>query len=500
MAPFFESRGYFWWNHQSPKEETVPPEAVPGRIVIDENGRARLTLDGLLTDGFKSAVEQYNTGKKIVDKSILGLLYGDNSFVCLEDLQIVNSHLSFNSRSREELIASYSLRGGYPLFGPDGRAIFEGFEIDLSRIEEWTRPNDIRAKAPIEEKSTISQTFEYSRERFSYRIKGGTLSITFDIDGDCWRAYAFGVKAVSFARKVVLGYESDDPFGMTKLRLLSSHVQEFLALLMGVYIELDWPKTCAKSESKKHFGTVFYQKGRLGTRELSIQDLWTVFSVVRDSLGDLFGSFLEAREAFGPGVYLYLACLRTEAMFPENRFTTLITGLEALYRRDLELPQESTTERRRVERILTDIKQESDRKWLQRKLNTRAELSLQDKLTRLFQPLEECLDASNLAKFAATCADMRNDITHFGGLRNAITYDELLKRLAELTPALSSLYHALLLWRIGVSPEIIRSAFSSGHVSPKLKSCLKQVGLLKAETDVVADYPSSDCAPTYQAP
>jgi hypothetical protein len=176
-------------------------------------------------------------------------------------------------------------------------------------------------------------------------------------------------------------------------------------------------------------------------------------------------------------------------MFAENRFTTLITGLESLYRRDPELPQESRTERDRIERILAGVQLESDGAWLRKRLETRAELSLDDRLFRLFSPLTKYVDAARLKVFARECAVLRNDITHFGGLRGSTTYPELLKRLGALTPALTNLYHALLLHRIGVPQDIIGEAFTSSPLSWELKRHLVQAGLLDEERKPTQVFP-----------
>jgi hypothetical protein len=371
MVPILESRGYFWWSDQSLDGDIkIPPTAVPGRLVIEEDGKSRLTLDGLLSDGLHSMFKQNDLRDTTLEKSIVGLLYGNGGYVCLLDHYITESQFSYNAPSREEIVASYCLRGSYPLLDVTFSPIVQGFHINLDNIDEWIRATNIKALDSLAEGTHIKQTFEYKRENIQYPIVGAILSMDFDIDSDFSHSKYFGVEKVSFAREVKLGYRANDHIGIKKVFDLTSRLQEFLALLMGVHVDLDWPHTFVESAESNQFGTLYFRRNRQAGKNLSISDLWTIFPGVRDSIGSLFDTFMLVREKFGPGVYLYLACLRTESMFAENRFTTLITGLESLYRRDGDLPQESNTEKERIDRILRMFRRKATRPGSRKNWNT----------------------------------------------------------------------------------------------------------------------------------
>ena len=490
MANIVDSRGHFWWSDQSPDQSTgLPPLTVAGRLTIEENGRIFLALDGLLSEGLDSMIRQSNSRQMISDKAIVGLLYEDSSSVYLTCLRITRSQFGSSTVCREEYQALYCLCGDCPSLSIEHLSMVRGFQLDLANIKEWIRMPSIKALDEVIVGNLVSQAFEYCQDKAQYSTADGTMSIDFDIDGDFSLCKMSGVEKVSFASVAKFSYQLNTLIRIDQLPELIFRIQECLALLVGAYVDLGWPRIFINAADTDSSARLYFRRNRPIEEKPSISDLWTFFPGVRDSVGLFFDSFMSLRGQFGPGVYLYLACLRTESMFPENRFTTLITGLESLYRRDLSLPQESSKERDRIERILLCVQQESDKKWLRRKLDTRAELSLEDRLNRLFEPLTRFVDVGRLKVFAGKCAELRNDVTHFGGLRGQATYPQLLERLGALTPALASLYHALLLYRMGVPTEVIGNAFNSGPVSSKIKRNLVQAGLREEEKASAPPFP-----------
>jgi hypothetical protein len=82
-----------------------------------------------------------------------------------------------------------------------------------------------------------------------------------------------------------------------------------------------------------------------------------------------------------------------------------------------------------------------------------------------------------LRKFAAACADKRNEISHYGGRRHEGNYDNELEDLHKKSDALSNLYHILLLREIGVDDQRLHALATRGLRSFAIKSSF---GLLPA--------------------
>ncbi|HEY1650193.1 MAG TPA: HEPN domain-containing protein [Terracidiphilus sp.] len=477
MTPILDSRGHFWWSdHLTGEIIGLPDLSVAGRLTIDESGKILLELDGILSDGLRTMLDSFNT-EAIITKSIAGLLY-DSDYIFLTKLRLVSSHFGSQTVSREKYQAIYCLRGDFRGARDEHLSTVRNFNIKLTGIDEWLKTPRIRNIDETAEGGTVKKVFEYKREEFQFSVANAKLSFRFDLDRDFFKDSLIGWKEVSFGQTAILRYERESLLGIEQVRELVVRLQEFFALLMGVYPDLDWPQITLKVGDADNGGTLYFLRNRPSGENPSLADLWSSFPSIRSSIGALFDAFMTTREQYGPGVYLYLACLRAESMFAENRFTTLITGLESLYRRDSSLPQESSNEKARIDRVLRDVKVESDKNWLRKKLETRAELSLQDRLSRLFEPLSQFVEMQKLKVFAEKCANLRNDVTHFGGLRGTTTYHDLLTELGTITPGLSVLYHALLLHRIGMAPTMIEDAFTSAPVSAAIRRDLARAGLL----------------------
>jgi hypothetical protein len=87
-------------------------------------------------------------------------------------------------------------------------------------------------------------------------------------------------------------------------------------------------------------------------------------------------------------------------------------------------------------------------------------------------------------KFCKDCARTRNDISHFGGMRQEGDYGDFITNLHCKSEALSYLYHTLLLHEIGVDGAVLRRRTMEGYQSSWIKMVLADVGVLPA---VLAD-------------
>jgi hypothetical protein len=189
------------------------------------------------------------------------------------------------------------------------------------------------------------------------------------------------------------------------------------------------------------------------------------------------------REELGPGVYLYLGTRRRVQLYIENRFINLVSGIEAFHRRR-HRPSEVTSLQEKVERILGQITRSADRKWLTKKLEHADEPSLGERIFETASKVPLGLDPVRLRKFSDACNKLRNDISHFGGLRpsasreSAVTYDEFLKKLHESSEALATIYQMLLLREIGVGEERLKWWVFNGFYSFTIKTYFAKVGLI----------------------
>lgn len=120
-----------------------------------------------------------------------------------------------------------------------------------------------------------------------------------------------------------------------------------------------------------------------------------------------------------------------------------------------------------------------ERRWLDRATKLASEPNLKDRIEDLFSRLPWRIESSSLAKFADECAHRRNDLSHHGGPRGngEHAYEIFLRQLMTLSRALSILYHAALLQKIGVDDQTLQLPLECNPVRTRLRLPLAQAEL-----------------------
>lgn len=191
---------------------------------------------------------------------------------------------------------------------------------------------------------------------------------------------------------------------------------------------------------------------------------------------------MKKRVTFGAGYYLYLGTRRGMRLYSEHRFVNLIWGIETLHRRQHASPSESTRLREKVDRILAQIAKPADKRWLKRQLKFVYEPTLEQRLFDTLSRIPIGLETTMLRAFCKSCADSRNDISHFGGRRQGESDTDTVQELEKRSEALGYLYHTLLLYEIGVSRRWLESLVYEGMQASTIKRAFFQAGLIDEQT------------------
>ncbi len=208
----------------------------------------------------------------------------------------------------------------------------------------------------------------------------------------------------------------------------------------------------------------------------------TNFPRIKEKFGALFSTWRTKREKFGSAFYLYLGTRRGMQLYPETRFAMLIWGIEAFHRNKYGEGGRSGRTAARIENIISQLPAKKDRKWLASQLRHADEPNLEQRIFETLNRLPIGLDPKRLRKFASECARKRNEISHFGGQRQrAGVYSDFVLALYKLSDALSSLYHALLLFEIGLDDEMVQAWIYKSFYSSRIKFRFVEVGLMEAE-------------------
>jgi hypothetical protein len=85
-----------------------------------------------------------------------------------------------------------------------------------------------------------------------------------------------------------------------------------------------------------------------------------------------------------------------------------------------------------------------DRNWLEERLKNAHEPNLEQRIFDVLSAVPIDLDSKKIRAFAKRCAELRNEISHFGSQRHGGNYRDFFQELSSKAEALSVTYHSLI--------------------------------------------------------
>lgn len=472
-----EETGYFWWGDTPvPSGHFAPETAVVGKLSIDEDGHARLELEGVFPSELGPLAAFGNGAPLSEGKVIHGILKGSNKTVRLSGVNRGGGQFKSNGISFERYSALQCLLGHGPFRDLPQPLEFQRLTVDLKGFEEWLWLRGITAERT---ESTITAGYSVP-DKLVYPLEDGELQIVFGVMGPYLGKHRGPSLTLTEYAEIVLTPKR----GLSLAEMQAQFVlfADLFILLTGSDYNLDWPTlTCGKGDQAQTFQLYFTRHPSREKEPPGPHKWWVNFLHAQDKFGELFSTWRRRREEWGPGVYLYLGTRRSVSLYEEHRFIMLMWGLESLHRRRAQPARGSDKLQEKIDRILGLMEEGKDKQWLKRQLQHAGEPSLEQRIFETLEPLPLDLDQAKLRTFAKACADKRNEISHYGGRRHEGNYDNELEDLHKKSAALSNLYHLLLLRTIGIDEERLRAIAGRGLRSHSIKSSFVDVGLLPPE-------------------
>jgi hypothetical protein len=88
------------------------------------------------------------------------------------------------------------------------------------------------------------------------------------------------------------------------------------------------------------------------------------------------------------------------------------------------------------------------------------------------------LDVEKVRTFSGRCAELRNEISHFGSQRHGENYQEFVQELTNKSEALSLVYHMLILHEIGIEEKVLKWWIYEGPHSYRSRMIFAKGGLV----------------------
>lgn len=458
--------GYFWWSEEALEEsELIPTNSLAGNLKLDANGLAKLELHGMLSGGRGLFGNQ---NENLSRKRIRGVLKESKQHVLLMELYPNGSSFSNIGISHEGYQALKTLVSRKPLPETYPLKYYE-VSFDLSGFDDWVLKNSLTTKR---KKNRLTISYLAPKNRSYKTGEGGSIKISHDLfapfDGD--RRRNLELKEVT-----TISYSRRKPFPLKEATTIYNRFQDLLFLLTGASKNLEWPRL--KFGSPRQFCTYYFFRQEFKQSEVKWNECWLRLVDVEENFGEIFSNWQAKHEEIGPGFYLLIGTARAQKNYLENKYVSLIWGLESLHRKTKIEESENKALKAKIERILSAIPQGKDKTWLSKKLSHANEPSLQQRLTDIFSVLPFNFPKKDLAEFCKSCADRRNDISHFGGQRHSQSYQDFIDEIKTKADALLILYHACILLEIGIEGEALRSIFKNSPNSFYRNEILERAGL-----------------------
>ena len=170
-----EERGLFWWADEAvPEKQFAPDSCIAGLLVIGDDGKTRLELDGYFPSKHGPMTPMVRRGQ-LIDKDIQGLLKTSNKRVLLHGLTGDGGKFSTSGLSYERYIATQCLVAD-GIANPPATRAFNEIIVPLAGFEEWLRLAAIKVTS-----SRRMVSVKYKRPKDAvYPTADGKLSIYFE--------------------------------------------------------------------------------------------------------------------------------------------------------------------------------------------------------------------------------------------------------------------------------------------------------------------------------
>jgi hypothetical protein len=445
-----EERGLFWWHGEPILDKHFAPEAsVLGLLKISDEGVATLELDGDLPSNEGTFGVLSRDREALKGRLIEGLLTTSAKHVLLIEIHRYGGTFSSNNLSHGGYRSTHCLINYSYFPAIDELSLFNSPEIDLAGYEEWLWLNSIETFATD---NTIS--VEYKKRNPSiYAIDEGTVTVEYNISGVGKGKWLD--RNISLIEKAALVYDSNTHLTLAQMWQKFREFEDLLLIITNSDYNLSWPNISISVGDDNRWFEWYYFRRKSVVDAPRAHECITNFSKIEYIFGTVLSNWLRKRQGVGPGFYLYLGFRRSAPIYVENRFVTLITGLEALHRKIKNDAGERGV-KEKVVRIIASVIDKKDKKWLTNRLKNAHEPNLEKRLFDLFTSVDLHIDKKRLRLFASQCSMIRNDLSHFGEQRNGIEYQAFIRDVTNKNEALSIIYHMIILREIGIDENMIR--------------------------------------------
>ncbi|SFI77542.1 hypothetical protein SAMN05216304_103468 [Bosea sp. OK403] len=460
-----KERGWFWWaDEKIPEGKVAPENYVAGLLSISPEGRISIDLDGVLPSD-RDAIFRGEDQELAPDLKIAGILRDKTRYLLAEDVQR-SSGTTYNSRGISYDTFS-ALRCVISNRSVPAVLNIKSIHFPLEGYEEWLVSGPF-----FEGRFKGKPKFIYKRQSPRiYSGSSGTVKISRHLEME--GRGNLSMRGTDLREIAELSYRIRRFVDFEGAIRIYGLIQDIMILLTSSEYQAGWPDLTLTNGQRC---TAYCYRTYAENPPPNYYDCIASFRDIDEQFGNIFFAWLQKRESLGPGIYLYLSTRRGVRSYNEQRFFSLISGLEALHRNLYPLKANQAYSDK-IQRILACITKPEDRNWLNKRMRNFSEPSLSERLKETLDKIPSGVAKSSLDEFATKCAAIRNSLSHHGKIDNPKIATDALRSLAVKNEILSHLYHAKILIEIGLPHSIVERWLTKGTSAYKFRWFARREGL-----------------------
>lgn len=475
MDQILKESGLFWLNNINiPDGEIHPVVTVPGILSISKHGKILLELNGMISS--ENAKEILIGNGDCGEIQIQGLLRGSAGYVLLEGIYRERGTHSFTGISHETLDARHCLVAPNKFPMDSVKNLVKRIIVHLDGFDDWIGKRSINTTAnnrTIRAKYTKPAGLYFKQKNWELRVKH-------NLEGPWYKKMDH--RSIFLKEVTTLEFKYRDKLDLTSCWHHQRTLEGFLTMLTNQKVTLGWPSLYLQATGYGNECKYYYARKEEATSNIKRHLVPASFGAIEDVFGTLLDNWMAKHKLIGPGIYLYLAVLRTPGSYIENIYANLLWGLESLHRKSAGENEHSAELREKIQRLTSIVNSHeglnrSDRKFVSASLERTLEPSLSDRLIDIFSKLPLQFREGQLDELCKSCAKRRNDLSHFGGARDDTSYQSFIEDLAKKIGAIKYLFHASVLMEIGWSSKMIQDWLQLGMDRHQVKITFSEVGL-----------------------
>jgi hypothetical protein len=336
---------------------------------------------------------------------------------------------------------------GYHIISHDAKE-FDSVRFSFENFEDWMNIFGHEVKL----RSANSYTISYE----------SPPDVPFDIDDHTSGRLTFWnnmpqikTKEIVLLQDSLVRLDFKNPISLDEILSYVWRIQQFITLLMFDQTEVKW---IFIGKEKKELRVFYRQKhpevGKHG------RDLYLLpFRLVKPQLGDAIKKWFGIAKELSPIINILHANIGENEEFVHNNFLNIVQAVEAFHRRMIQSTERLKAENQQlVSRLLENINNIEDRKWLADKLAHSYEPNLRVRLKELIAQHHAVLFTSppankQISRLISNIVEKRNYFTHYDPSLDK-DIDETVKILNQ-THFLKTLLAFCLLDQVGFGSEYL---------------------------------------------